>query len=171
MQLTNILYAIATLALPSTSIAVTSPAAYTNTALKSHNTHRACHGAPALVWDAKLTANAAALAATCVYGHNTLIGGGGYGQNIGYFSSTKATAADNPASWLTQQVESWYGEVSGFSVYGQASPPTAVVTKAGHFSQVVWVGSTGVGCASQFCGENALVKYPWWYTVCNYSLP
>lgn len=42
----------------------------------------------------------------------------------------------------------------------------------GHFSQVVWKGSTRVGCATVYC-ENGVTGFPStpWNTICNYGGP
>jgi len=42
----------------------------------------------------------------------------------------------------------------------------------GHFSQVVWVGSAAVGCASHYCASGTIFStLPSWFTVCNYVPP
>lgn len=71
--------------------------------LTPHNTYRAQHGAPALVWDATLAAAADAWAAGCAFTHAT---GTGQGENLGLASSgynvnsSLTTAIDGAWIWL-----------------------------------------------------------------------
>ena len=68
------------------------------------------------------------------------------------------------------------GEVNYFEgLYGQAQPSMDNFEKWGHFSQIVWKGTTHVGCATQDCTQQGLAnvgstvaKY---FTVCNYKSP
>ena len=66
----------------------------------------------------------------------------------------------------------WYnGEVSNFlpSYYGQPTPDLSSFDSWGHFTQVVWKGSTTAGCATQYCAPGTIFSlYASWYTVCNY---
>jgi len=67
----------------------------------------------------------------------------------------------------------WYnGEINYYSGYGQANPDMSQFENFGHFTQVVWAGSTQVGCVSKFCPAGTI--YPTmgsWFTVCDYSPP
>jgi hypothetical protein len=66
----------------------------------------------------------------------------------------------------------WYnGEVNSFlpSYYGQANPDPNTFEKWGHFSQVVWNGTTSIGCASVLCPDGSIFQgFQTWFTVCNY---
>jgi hypothetical protein len=97
--------------------------------------------------------------------------GGGYGQNI---------AAGAPASNVSSVItELFYNnEVGNFAgLYGQATPSNINDESAfdgwGHFSQIVWKGSTKVGCATYDCSAQGLANtggnVPPYFTVCNYS--
>ena len=55
----------------------------------------------------------------------------------------------------------WYNEVSGYN-FGN---PDASSGDVGHFTQVVWVGSTHLGCASAKCSFGGYMTY------CNYGAP
>ncbi|THW08669.1 PR-1-like protein, partial [Aureobasidium pullulans] len=113
--------------------------------LVSHNVHRANHSASNLVWDNALASTAAKIASTCVYAHNTTTDGGGYGQNI-----AAGLAADNITAVITELF--YNGEVSYFNgLYGQAQPDMSNFHNWGHFSQIVWKGTSKVGCATQYC--------------------
>ncbi|KAL2813663.1 CAP domain-containing protein [Aspergillus granulosus] len=156
---------------PQTTQATQAPQPTTNTyqgtVLYSHNVHRANHSSTDLTWSAELEASAQALAASCVYQHDTSINGGGYGQNIGYGVSSDDVAV--MISNLMYNDEAPYFE----SLYGQASPDMSLFEKWGHFSQIVWKDTTQVGCATVVCDSlgnvDSATAVP--FTVCNYSPP
>jgi hypothetical protein len=76
----------------------------------------------------------------------------GTGQNIAYgYPSMKAV------------VDAWYEEVSDYD-YSRGTSSNGGVT--GHFTQVVWKGTTHVGCASTYCSNLRATYY-----VCDYSPP
>ncbi|KAL1969334.1 hypothetical protein VTN77DRAFT_9526 [Rasamsonia byssochlamydoides] len=152
------------------SSAAPSPSAansYQATILYNHNIHRANHSAAALTWSSDLEASALQLANGCVYEHNTDINGGGYGQNIGY-----GIPADNIGAMITNLM---YNDEFGYfeGLYGQANPDMSNFDHWGHFSQIVWKGTTQVGCATVVCNSlgNVDSSEPLPFTVCNYSPP
>lgn len=151
-----------------------SPTDFISSSLYHHNVHRANHSVDALEWDDDLASYAAIVAASCVYGHNTTPGGGGYGQNIACYGSTGDPEALGAAHEVaTSSTDMWYnGEVNAFlpSYYGQSTPDMSNFEVWGHFSQMVWKSTERVGCASQFC-ESGLLALPGWFTVCNYGPP
>lgn len=55
--------------------------------------------------------------------------------------------------------------------YGESDPSMADFAKWGHFSQIVWKGTTHVGCATVVCDGLSNVDSRWSlpFTVCNYS--
>ncbi|KAL4873719.1 CAP domain-containing protein [Aspergillus spectabilis] len=140
---------------------------YQSNVIYSHNVHRANHSSTDLTWSADLEASAQTLAARCVYQHDTSINGGGYGQNIGY-----GTSSDDVAVMISNLM---YNDEVGYfeNLYGQASPDMSLFEKWGHFSQIVWKGTTQVGCATVTCNSLGNVDsgtaVP--FTVCNYSPP
>ncbi|KAL4779116.1 CAP domain-containing protein [Aspergillus varians] len=140
---------------------------YQSNVLFSHNVHRANHSSTDLSWSSDLQASAQTLAARCVYEHDTSINGGGYGQNIGY-----GTSADEVAVMISNLM---YNDEMGYfeNLYGQANPDMSLFEKWGHFSQIVWKGTTHVGCATVSCDSlgnvDAALAVP--FTVCNYSPP
>jgi pathogenesis-related protein 1 len=55
-------------------------------------------------------------------------------------------------------VRMWAGEIDAFNY----SPEYEFDKRSGHYSQVVWRGTTHIGCGRATCGRNAVV-------VCRYS--
>lgn len=57
------------------------------------------------------------------------------------------------------------------ALYGEANPSMDNFDAWGHFSQIVWKGTTHVGCATVTCNSlgnvDSSVAVP--FTVCNYS--
>jgi hypothetical protein len=92
------------------------------------------------------------------------------GQNLFTVSGT----AFNVTAGIT---ESWYkSEFPPMLPYfGQANLPDDVFHQVGHLTQVVWQGTTSVGCVSIDCGStmmvNGAVSTLNKFTVCNYAPP
>jgi uncharacterized protein YkwD len=118
----------------------------------AHNAARAKHCAAPLVWSSKLADVAQRWANSlrdqgCKFGHS----GGQYGENLA--AGTQNTL--DPES----VVGMWYDEVRDYSFSrGGFSMQT------GHFTQVVWRGTTQVGCGVSKCNGNDIF-------VCNYDPP
>ncbi len=122
--------------------------------LAAHNKLRAQHCAPALSWSRELAAEAQGWAdklasSGCAFDHNPSTP---HGENLSYF---------RPPGALTQEdiAEQWYREVDR---YDFRKPGFSF--EAGHFTQLVWIGTTRIGCGSVHCGGGEL-----W--VCNYDPP
>jgi len=132
--------------------------AYTNadfikSALTTHNTHRAAHHVSNLVWDTTLAKYANKYANKCVFQHT----GGPYGENLyaifpGY---------SNYVSGTEDGVMAWVNEVQH---YNYSKPGFSDAT--GHFTQVVWKGSTKVGCS-----WNTVACKGAAYLFCEYNAP
>jgi uncharacterized protein YkwD len=151
---------------------------YAQRVIDHHNIHRSNHSAGSVTWDANMAAIALEIANSCNYAHNTQAGGGGYGQNI-----AAGAPADNITSVITDIF--YNNEMPNYaSMYGQATPANINDEKAfdgyGHFTQIVWKGTTSVGCATVDCtgkknGPQGLgnvgADVPPMFTVCNYSPP
>ena len=97
--------------------------------------------------------------------------GGGYGQNI---------AAGVDASGIDRVITDMFynGEVNWYNgLYGQAQPDMTNFEHWGHFSQIVWKGTSNVGCATVDCSsapnglQNTGGSVPPYFTVCNYDSP
>jgi len=143
---------------------------YSGLVLYHHNVHRQNHSAPDMTWSQSLADTAMKIAQSCSYAHNTAMDGGGYGQNI-----AAGAPVNNIAAVITDQF--YNGEINYFANdYGQATPADfdADFEHYGHMTQVVWVGSTTVGCASYDCSThgglaNVGSNVPPVFHVCNYG--
>lgn len=143
--------------------------------LSHHNVHRANHSAPDLLWDEDLASYAAITAKTCNFAHDTETGGGGYGQNIAMWASSNDVRSLGADVFLGRSItEMWYnGEINLYpaNAYG-GEPDMSNFSAWGHYSQLIWVGTTHVGCAVQFCEPGTMVDgMSSYYSVCNYSPP
>lgn len=165
----------------SSSTVSTAPAAtatvadHVTASLHHHNIHRNNHSAPDVEWDDTLAKYAVEIAASCKYAHDMTVGGGGYGQNIAVYGSTNSQleALGQAYEISSAATDMWYnGEINWFdeSFYGEAQPDETNFEKYGHFTQMVWVSSTKIGCAAQYCDAGTIFGgFPSWFTVCNYG--
>jgi uncharacterized protein YkwD len=134
--------------------------------LYHHNAARANHNAAPLVWNATVAATALQAANTCNFQHY-IPPNVRQGQNL----FTVSGSAFNVTAGIT---ESWYkGELGAMLPYfGQANIPDEVFHDVGHLTQMLWKGTTSVGCVSIDCGTRMLVggapSTMNKYTVCNY---
>lgn len=99
--------------------------------------------------------------------------GGGYGQNI-----AAGVKSDNVSAVITELF--YNGEERAYADadnYGKGTKEKDGWTDAdfhvwGHMTQIVWVGSTSVGCATVDCSAGGLAKTGGnvapYFTVCNY---
>lgn len=120
--------------------------------IDAHNRVRAQHCAPPLRWSPQLAQYAQKWANSlrddgCKFGHS----GGRYGENL-----AAGTAGTLDAQSVTDM---WYREIAKYS-FGSG----AFSMETGHFTQVVWRGSTQLGCAVATCRNMDI-----W--VCEYDPP
>jgi uncharacterized protein YkwD len=140
-------------------------AAFQRSAVSEHNGYRATHHAPALTESGTLNAAAQAyaeaIASTGDFKHSDT----NNGENL-YATYTTGSAPD-AATLAAQAVTSWYNEVAD---YDYNNPGFS--GKTGHFTQVVWKGSTDVGCGAAE-GEATIGgnTYTAVYVVCQYAPP
>jgi hypothetical protein len=73
--------------------------------------------------------------------------------------------------------EFWYKSefAAMYPYFGATNVPTAVFHDVGHLTQMLWKGTTGVGCVSLDCGADMVVNGASStlnkFTVCNYAPP
>ncbi|KAE8726289.1 Pathoproteinsis-related protein PR-1 [Hibiscus syriacus] len=123
--------------------------------LAPHNAARAAIGLPPLVWNLRM-ANYARWYANqrrrdCDLRHSN----GPYGENIFWGSGDGCMPADAVASWLSES--KWYDHGSNSCAGGQ---------ECGHYTQIVWSKTRGVGCAKVVCDGGKGV-----FMTCNYDPP
>lgn len=110
---------------------------------------------PATHWSAAAQALAEDWAARCDFNHrnpNTL------GENL-----SAGTAASAP----TVVVNDWASERAD---YTYATNTCRAGQACGHYTQVVWRSSVGVGCAQQRCTTGSpFGSGVWYFAVCNYE--
>lgn len=123
------------------------------TFVTEHNRYRKQHCAAPLSWSPQLAADAQKWADTlkakgCMFGHS----GGKHGENL----AAGTTGALPPE----EVVRMWYDEVKIYDF----KTPTGFSMETGHFTQVVWLDTTQVGCGMVQCKGNDI-----W--VCQYEKP
>jgi len=123
--------------------------------LDAHNSARNNHGASPLAWSDDLANAAKSWASGCKFKHS---GGslGPYGENL---------AAQTGGLTPAQAVQMWMDEVGD---YNPSNPQPS------HFSQVVWKGTTQLGCAIVSCGAGTIFSAEFGssdYAVCEYNPP
>ena len=128
-------------------------AAFNARSLALHNQHRAQHHAPPLSLDNALARGAQSyaekLAASGTLAHSR----GNYGENL-YMSVGHSFDAEALAD---AAVNGWYNESRS---YNYKRPGFSMQT--GHFTQVVWKGTTKVGCGAAWRSTRYVV-------VCRYA--
>ncbi|KAL7789154.1 CAP domain-containing protein [Trichoderma ceciliae] len=132
-------------AIPSNEPSYSISSSFTSAILNSTNTYRRQYNASSLYWNTTLEKFATSYLhsdTTCRFAHS----GGPYGENlaIGYANATAS-------------VEAWGDEEEK---YNFNDPGFAEET--GHFTQLVWKTTKGVGCGRKLCGGRG------WFVVCEY---
>ncbi|GAA6005520.1 uncharacterized protein JCM10292_007377 [Rhodotorula paludigena] len=126
-------------------------------ALDAHNEFRAKHGVSALTWSNELASAAQAWADKCVFEH-----GGGKAIHAG------ENLAAGTGLTVESGIQMWYNEVGQYDFddpsYNEAT---------GHFTQLVWKGTTEVGCALSTCSPVKGEGFSWNgnFLVCEYKSP
>ena len=120
--------------------------------LEAHNRYRDRHCAPPMTWSKEVAAVAQAYADQlrdddCSFEHSS----NGYGENLAMFGPVGTGSAE-------AVVQGWYEEVAEYD-FGSGG----FAMNTGHFTQVVWKGTTQLGCGVAYCGQSAEL----W--VCNYA--
>ena len=126
--------------------------AMNNAAVVAHNAKRAKHHAPAMHLDenaARLAQNWAQTMTQKGFGHSPRGARNNCGENIAAGQRSIQAATD-----------AWYNEVKD---YDYSHP--GFNHKTGHFTQVVWVGSTGLGCGE---AKGKMMGYNMSFWACQY---
>jgi uncharacterized protein YkwD len=117
--------------------------------VKAHNRFRTQHNAPPVKWSERLASSAQKVADHCPSGHSKT----SYGENLAWVSVPKP---------VSDVVRLWYGEVEKYDFSNPGFSP-----QIGHFTQVVWKGTTEIGCARN-TGCSTRISNVW---VCHYNPP
>lgn len=124
--------------------------------LRPQNAARAQLGLRPLQWDNNLAAYAHGWALKRkIYGDCRLQHSGGpYGENIFWGSGKPWQPWEAANAWVSER--KWYNYNSNSCAY---------YDKCGHYTQIVWRGTSRVGCSRQVCGDGNV------FMTCNYSPP
>lgn len=138
-----------------------------STALSKHNTYRSTHHSPSMTLNNSLNNTAQSwaeyLAANRVFEHSDRSQRNNAGENLYvYYTTAPSISADTLAE---EAVKSWYDEVKD---YDYSNPGFSMGT--GHFTQVVWKGSTELGCgAAEGTATLDGTTFNAFYVVCHYA--
>ncbi|GFP67975.1 protein PRY2 [Saccharomyces cerevisiae] len=121
---------------------------FSTSMVNEHNTKRALHkDTGSLTWSDTLATYAQNYADSYDCSGNLVHSGGPYGENLALGYGT------------TGSVDAWYNEITS---YDYSNPGFS--ESAGHFTQVVWKGTSEVGCGLKSCGG------AWGdYIICSYK--
>jgi uncharacterized protein YkwD len=127
------------------------PADFAAQMVQWHNTYRARHGSPAVIWNDTLAAYAANYSKLCSTDHSD---SPIYGENLAYGGFT------NPGYY----VYLWYNEIQNYDFNNPGFSDST-----GHFTQVVWEASLQIGCGWVYdgCTSELGNSYPN-YLACEY---
>jgi len=127
--------------------------------LAGHNAARGGAGLAPLLWDERLAAAAGAHAATMArtgeFAHSPGIGGSGQGENLWMGTRGGYAYAQMVGRWVAERSDFIDAPTPAFSRTGQWQD-------VGHFTQIMWRGTTHVGCALASGPADD-------YLVCRYS--
>jgi hypothetical protein len=127
--------------------------------IAAHNRYRAAAGVPALQWDAELAAGAAdygpALGRMGRLAHSPREARPGQGENLWMGTA----GAYRPET----MVDNWASERASFrpGIFPDVSR-TGNWAEVGHYTQMIWRGTTHVGCALHPTRQ-------WDYLICRYA--
>ena len=119
-----------------------------------HNKERADVGVKPVSWNESLATYAESYAATRQDDCKLKFSGGPYGENLFWGpAGTNYTAADVVGSWVSQK-----------KYYDHASNTCAAGKRCDYYTQVVWRGTTSIGCAAVLCSKSGGV-----FAICSYN--
>ena len=149
-----------------------------------HNSDRAAHGVPPLTWDTSLAQNAKQWVSAChtstdnngntFFCHQSPTNGCGTDQSYKFGENLSFGV---PSRSGLEAVDGWYCEgdnnnynydnpvFHGGTMHGCNDNPDHV---NGHFTQVVWIATTRIGCARNTCTLNGQTGTLW---TCEYDPP
>jgi hypothetical protein len=85
-------------------------------------------------------------------------------------TSSNAASLGAAGAIAMATTDMWYnGEFDLYSSFYNSEPDMTNFLKWGHFSQLLWAGSTELGCAVKLCPAGTIASMDSWYMVCNYG--
>ncbi|KAG0541526.1 hypothetical protein BDA96_02G024100 [Sorghum bicolor] len=137
-------------------LVVVTPSAAQDVVVYLHNEARADVGVKPLSWNESLATYAANYAAARQDDCNLTLSGGPYGENLFWGAAGgNYSAADVVGLWVSQK-----------QYYDHDSNTCAAGERCDSYTQVVWSGTTTIGCAAVECSNNAGV-----FAICSYNPP
>ena len=140
---------------------------FRSNSLSKHNGYRATHRSPRMTISSSANNTAQTwaqyLASSGSFQHSSASQRNNAGENLYvYYTTAPSISSDSLANTA---VKSWYDEVK---LYNYNSPGFSSAT--GHFTQVVWKGSTQLGCGAAR-GTKTMngTKFNAFYVVCHYA--
>ncbi len=134
--------------------------------LTAHNTYRTLHAT------ANMSSNSAAeqvaqnyakyLADNSLWLHSHTAG---YGENLAKTWSSQVTSLSDCAKYGAKFAQMWYDEIAFYDYSNPGKNKPGTTNAIGHFTQLVWKDSTGLGCGLAI-GPDYYV-----YGVCEYTPP
>ena len=99
----------------------------------------------------------------------------GYGENLATFGSsgtlkggTASTAQQAVSAWAAEQACWTVGTIGGTEKCDKTCYTNLHSDGCGHYTQIVWRGSTELGCGVGTCKNGARTEDIW---ICNYAPP
>jgi pathogenesis-related protein 1 len=142
--------------------------------VSAHNGWREKVGVVGLKWSPILENKAIVWANELKENNGCRMKHSGPGENLYWASAFKTATKEGDGNWQWQSrvkevgeqqvVDSWGSEIQWYS-YESNSCNAPTGESCGHYTQLVWEGTTEVGCAKALCPDNSQV----W--VCNYASP
>jgi len=127
--------------------------------VNKHNAERAKYGAGPVKWNQQLADGAAAYASKCIWQHSHEQG---LGENL--------AASTNPDP--SKMFDGWAAESQFYNFANPGPNPTKANEQIGHWTQIVWKGTTEIGCALQSCPTiQGISGWGGSYLICRYKSP
>jgi hypothetical protein len=92
----------------------------------------------------------------------------GYGENLAGYGGKMATTTEVVEGWAGEEECYTFGPLMSGDACDMACTTEQHSNGCGHYTQVVWRGTTEVGCGMATCGTGRSAGEVW---VCNYKAP
>ncbi|TFK65338.1 PR-1-like protein [Pluteus cervinus] len=124
--------------------------------LDAHNGYRSQFGARNITYNSGLFQGTYNWAIQCKFLHSAP--NGAYGEDLYAATYSNTNYYSATYSWVVTEYPKYNYSTPGFS------------EATGHFTQVVWLSTTGVACATALCPANTIFSgYQAYFIVCRYS--